>query len=590
MRIRTGRDRQMANVLLGQLFLGLVILATPVTMALAGASATGGRIDEAGQAGPTIYWGDSVPERWNGTWPEMFLTVPERTNFERTSNSLDVLEFIDALRWSSENVTVINMFTTSLRRTCPAVILSNPRITRPEEAAKSGKTVVYLQGNIHAYEPEAKEALLMLTRDILFGKRKHLLDNLVVIVCPNFNPDGTDTLTLSEGTPHILGSGVNAQGINLNRDAVRVETIEINGLYRTIFNRWDPVLIYDGHLMGRVQHGYAIGYACCTVPAAHPGPRNYVFDTLFPEVREATRKDFGLEVFTHCGTDRAWPPTVWTPEMAMWTTEAKFVANAYGLRNRMSILAETPGHESFERRIYAHYALITEVLEFANVHGKEMQEICRAADREVVETIEAKAASGELKNFVAGEYGSYGKVDILMYKERNVSELIPATSVRARIPDHMLVAPELVRGVDFKAKPVGTVEAKVPRGYLIPASLGAIAEKLRTHNVKVDVLTNPMRASGEEFLIDRVDRGRRVGYSMVKLEGHFVPSPAKEFPVGTFWVDMAQPTANVAFYCLEPQAADGFVGWGVFDGVLESIGAESGSMTYPVFKYFKIIE
>jgi hypothetical protein len=541
-------------------------------------------------AAQKIYWGDSVPAGWNGKWPAKYLTVPERTNFTRTASSTDVLEFIDALRWSSDKVHVINMFTTSLRRTCPAVVLASPRVTSPDEAVKSGKTVVYLQGNIHAYEPEAKEALLMLLRDILLGKRKSLLDNLIIIVCPNFNVDGTDTLSLSDGTPHILGSAVNAQNINLNRDAIRVETAEIAGLYRTVFNRWDPTLIYDGHLMGRVQHGYAIGYATCTVPASHPGPREYVFDKLFPAVREATRKNFGLEVFTHCETDGKWPPTVWSHEAAMWTNEAKFVANAYGLRNRMTILAETPGHESFERRIYAHYSLIAGVLEFANAHGKEMQEVCRAADRDVVETIKAKAETGELRNFVAGKYESYGKVDILVYKERNASTLVPGTSVRARIAPHMLQAPELVRGVEFLCKPVGTVEARVPRGYLIPAELDFVAEKLRAQNVKVEVLAKPVKVTGEEFVIDKVGQGRSGGYSMIKLDGGFAPSPVREFPAGTFRVDMAQPLANLAFYCLEPQAADGFVGWGVFDATFKSLGVDKRSVVYPVYKYFKIMD
>jgi hypothetical protein len=541
-------------------------------------------------AAQKIYWGDSVPAGWNGKWAAKFLTVPERTNFARTASSTDVLEFIDALRWSSDKVHVINMFTTTLRRTCPAVVLADPRVTSPDEAVKSGKTVVYLQGNIHAYEPEAKEALMMLMRDILFGKRKNLLDNLIIIVCPNFNVDGTDTLSLSDGTPHILGSAVNAQNINLNRDAIRVETAEIAGLYRTVFNRWDPTLIYDGHLMGRVQHGYAIGYATCTVPASHPGPRDYVFDKLFPAVREATRKNFGLEVFTHCETDGKWPPTVWSHESAMWTNEAKFVANAYGLRNRMTILAETPGHESFERRIYAHYSLIAGVLEYANVHGKEMQEVCRAADRDVVETIKAKAETGELRNFVAGKYGSYGKVDILVYKERNASTLVPGTSVRARIAPHMLQAPELVRGVEFLCKPVGTAEARVPRGYLIPAELDFVAEKLRAQNVKVEVLAKPVKVTGEEFVIDKVGQGRSGGYSMIKLDGGFAPSTVREFPAGTFRVDMAQPLANLAFYCLEPQAADGFVGWGVFDATFKSLGVDKRSVVYPVYKYFKILE
>jgi hypothetical protein len=537
-----------------------------------------------------IYWGDSVPEGWNGKWPADLQTVPEQTSFERTASSLEVLEFIDTLRWSSENVSVINMYTSSQRRTCPAVVLADPRISRPEEAAESGKTVVYLQGNIHAYEPEAKEALLMLMRDILFGERKHLLDRLILIICPNFNVDGNDTLSLGRGTPRLIGSGDNAQGINLNRDAVRAETIEVSGLYRRIFNRWDPILIYDGHMMGRVQHGYAIGYATCTVPTAHPGPRNYVFDRLFPAVREATRKNFGLEVFTHCGTDRTWPPTLWGHEQALWTNEAKFIANAYGLRSRMAILTETPGHESFQRRIYAHYALITEILEYAHAHGKEMQEICRNADREVVDAVLTKAATGALTNFVAGRYESYGKVDILMYRDRNIPEFFPGTSVRAKIPAHMLEAPELVRGVEFMCKPAGTVEARVPRGYLIPAELDFIAEKLRTHNIKVDVLAEPIKAAGEEYVIDRVVRGRSRRYSMIKLEGDFAPSPIKEFPAGTFHVDMAQPMANVAFYCLEPQAADGFVGWGVLDDYLNSIGADTQSVVYPIYKYFKIHE
>jgi hypothetical protein len=537
-----------------------------------------------------IHWGDSVPAGWNGKWPAKFLTVAERSGYTRTASSTEVLEFLDALRWSSDKMLILNMFTTSLRRTGTAAVLASPRVASPAEAAKSGKTVVYLQGNIHAYEPEAKEALMMLMRDILFGPRGRLLDKLIIIVCPNLNVDGTDTLSLNEGTPHLVGSGTNAQNINLNRDAIRVETAEIAGLYRTVFNRWDPVLIYDGHLMGRVQHGYAIGYVNCTVPTAHPGPRGYVFDKLFPAVREATRKAFGLEVFTHCEGDGAWPPKTWSHERALWTTEAKFVVNAYGLRNRMSILAETPGHESFERRIYAHYALIAGILDYAAAHGEEMQEVCRAADREVVEAVKARAGTGELKNFVAGTYGSYGPVDILMYRERNVSTLVPGTSVRARMAPPMLGAPELVRGVDFLCQPVGTAEARVPRGYLIPAELGFVADKLRLHGVRVETLSKPLRASGEEFVIDKVGRARGGGYAMVKLEGGFAPSPAKEFPAGSFHIDMAQPLANVAFYCLEPQAADGFVGWGVFDAYLQTEGADRRSVVYPVYKYFKVLE
>ena len=76
----------------------------------------------------TIYWGDSVPKGWNGSWPAKFLTVPEKTNYTRTASSTEVLEFLDTMRWASDKVAVINMFVTSLRRVGAAVVLASPTV------------------------------------------------------------------------------------------------------------------------------------------------------------------------------------------------------------------------------------------------------------------------------------------------------------------------------------------------------------------------------------------------------------------------------------------------------------------------------
>ncbi len=53
---------------------------------------------------------------------------------------------------------------------------------------------------------------------------------------------------------------------------------------------------------------------------------------------------------------------------------------------------------------------------------------------------------------------------------------------------------------------------------------------------------------------------------------------------------MAQPLANMAFYCLEPQVGDGFVGWNLLNDYLNTLGAEKHSVVYPIYKYLKIIE
>ncbi|MFI5179358.1 MAG: M14 family zinc carboxypeptidase [Vicinamibacterales bacterium] len=539
-------------------------------------------------AQPKIYWGDEVPPGWHGEWPADLQTVAERSAFTRTVTSVQLLEFIAALKAKSEHLHVVDMFISPMRKAAPAIVISNPRVSSAPQAHASGKPVVFLFGNIHPPEPEATEALLMVARDLAAGKRKNLLDHQIVVIAPIFNVDGTDTLVMQDGslgseTPVILGVRENAAGLDLNRDAVKLQTVEANGLYRFL-NAWDPVLLLDGHLMDRVSHGYANTYGTTTVPAAAPGPRDYTHDTLFPAVRDMVRRDFGLEVFTHAlPVPNTFPPTAWSHDRAAWTVEAKFIVNDYGLRNRLAIITETPGQPTFERRIYAQYAYIMALLDYTNTHAQEIQAVVKKADDETVANVLAKAESGQLRNWLDGEYRSRGKIDLLAYRT-NVPEYRPGTSILGTRPGTASGPPEVVHGVDDLTMPVGTRDAVVPRAYLMTAELADIAAKLRAHNIRVQTLDKPARWEGEQFTIDHMRKVRSSGYEMTVLDGSFAPLSAREFPAGSFVVDMAQPMANAAFYYLEPQARDGFVGWGVLDDKLKALGADTRAVPYPIFK------
>jgi hypothetical protein len=282
-----------------------------------------------------------------------------------------------------------------------------------------------------------------------------------------------------------------------------------------------------------------------------------------------------------------WPPTGWSHDRAAWTVEAKFIVNAYGLRNRLAIITETPGQPSFERRIYAQYAYIMALLDYTNSHAKEIQTTVKAADDETVAKVQASAESGQLKNWLDGEYRSRGKIDLFAYRT-NVPEYRPGTSILGTKPGTASGPPEVVSGVDDLTMPVGTRDAVVPRGYFMPAELAPIAAKLRAHNIRVAALDKPMRVEGEEFLIDKMSKLRRSGYDMTVLDGRFSALKAVEFPAGSFHLDMAQPMANAAFYYLEPQARDGFVGWGVLDDILKGLGADKGAV-YPIFKARRVL-
>src|SRR5437879_6526900 len=120
-------------------------------------------------------------------------TTAERTNYAATSTNADVGAFLDSLGLAGAPVAVSEMSSSALGKPIYFVIASDPTVTSPGEAAASGKLVVYLQANIHGGEVEGKEAVLALLRE-LAGARRELLRTLVILVAPDYNPDGNDAL------------------------------------------------------------------------------------------------------------------------------------------------------------------------------------------------------------------------------------------------------------------------------------------------------------------------------------------------------------------------------------------------------------
>src|SRR5436190_16485850 len=118
-------------------------------------------------------------------------TTAERSDYAATSTTAEVGAFLDSLALAGAPISMSEMGTSALGRPILFVIAADPAVTSAAEAAASGKLVVYLQANIHAGEVEGKEAVLALLRE-LAGPRRDLLQRLVVLVAPDYNPDGND--------------------------------------------------------------------------------------------------------------------------------------------------------------------------------------------------------------------------------------------------------------------------------------------------------------------------------------------------------------------------------------------------------------
>ena len=521
------------------------------------------------------------------SWPPELILTPEKSNFEKTSTYAEVMSFLDAIKTKSKDVQVISMGKSLEGKEIPVAILGRiPMLVRPTTKAStetSGKVVIYIQGNIHAGEVEGKEAIMMLMRDILLGDKKHLLDNLIILFAPIYNTDsndkmGKDTRPSQDGSPVEAGLRANSQGLDLNRDGMKMEAFETNGLFQNIINAWDPQIFVDLHTTNGTWHAYNLTWAPSYHYAGEVATYNYTLNMLDEITKKVKKKnDLNFGPYGDYEITEAWPPK----NFYTYNHHPRYLVNQFGLRNRMAILSEAFAHERFYDRIYSTYTFVSEILEFANSHAKEIIATNEKAEEQTIQQILSNAGKVKkgvrfklvpqdtLNNFPTYDYISYTKADGSQgyYRTGNVIH---------------------VDGVVYHAKFSAEKESTLPRGYVIPASFSSIIENLKKHGIKVTELTKSRSFEGESYQIEKHEKAVREfqGHAMVAVSGKFVAGK-KSFKKGDFYVDLAQPLGNLAFYLLEPESDDGFVTWNFLDSYLESAGIKSKPVEYPIFKYFK---
>src|SRR5262249_56115344 len=170
--------------------------------------------------------------------------------------------FCEQLAKSAPNVVRLTQLGLSgEKRVMPLLIIADPPVSTPEEAAKSGKLIVFAQGNIHAGEVDGKEALLMLARELALAKERPLLKDLIFAVAPDVNPDGNDKMSnqnrREQNGPPEVGTRANAAGLDLNRDFVKLEAPEVQAMAR-FYRPCNPAVALDCPTTNASHHRFAL--------------------------------------------------------------------------------------------------------------------------------------------------------------------------------------------------------------------------------------------------------------------------------------------------------------------------------------------
>jgi hypothetical protein len=423
--------------------------------------------------------------------------------------------------------------------------------------------MVYVQANIHAGEVEGKEAAQMLLRDLTLGPLAPLLDSLVLLVVPIYNVDGNealapgDTNRPGQNGPALVGRRANGQGLDLNRDYVKMEAPETRGAAELLL-RWNPHLVVDLHTTNGSYHGYGLTYAAGLNPNATRA-NDFVRDRMLPALRSRIAERHGRATFSY-GNFRNQHPDSLAEGWETYDARPRFGVNWIGLRGRMAVLSEAYSNDDFRTRVATTYDFVRELLSIVAEERATVLAMDSAPPR-LPDSVAVRSVLGPpTRQGVIAEITEPAGEGNGMYARRRRSGIY--RTIEMPVYDHFIAARR---------------EA-MPESYLIPERFSRVAGLLRRHGITVERLRGRAAGPLETFTVDRLVRDPLFeGHHPVRLEGHW--SEGKESaPAGWYLVRTTQPLGVLAAYLLEPASEDGVVTWNLLDAGL------SARRPYPILR------
>ena len=496
------------------------------------------------------------------SWPK---TIVESTNYQRTSTIADIRAYMDELARA----------VSALRPYHPQNAPRTTETGKPLLAwrlAATGKNPlrVYVNANIHSGEVEGKDAIQVVIREILQGKRPDIRQNIELVVCPAYNADGTDALNPAnrpyQPNPKSgVGPRENAFGLDLNRDMMKAATANTRWML-AMYRDFDPDCVIDLHATNGSRHGFHVTHA----PAHCLGGDDALADfnrRLLIEIREKLNSE-GMPTYDYGNfrLDENRQPVAWETE----TIRQNMVSNYAMMENRLGVLVETFAFRSYRDRVADNIVFILETLDWLAENREAVRRERKHADERwaglcakgnVELPLKGKMVETEMYNFEAHEYAldeqgrplrdEYGNYT----GEKKITLLTLPSFVAFEWTDHV----------------------PAPLGYLVDR---VFADKVRpvleAHGIKV--LSGAQRPKDETIMYfhetDRsISQGAYQGVFTLTLNGEWKPElPEKRAAYlwetedldNALYVPINQPMGRLAFYLLDPRAPDSLVFWGFF--------------------------
>lgn len=472
-------------------------------------------------------------------------TWQEQQNFRSGPTPFEpLMRFWYELDAMSPLVNMRPLTRTLLDREFQLVTIADPPITNPQDALRSGKTIVLLAPSVHGGEVSPKESVQLIAKELIAGDLRPLLRDVIVLVVPIINPDGGE-----------VRRRTNEAGYDMNRDYLKLESQEIHALVTQVMNEWTPDIHVDGHHGGSPP--YVITYQGTLNPAADAALRAYPYERIFPRIREAVRAE-DYVAFDYSGVTtrdgvQGWGSTSVEPRKHHVYT---------GLTNSIGILLETPSNTHRVMRDGTVRAIPEEERYYHQIRGGvlAMRAILQVAGEER-QAIRALTTASRLRAITAGQTG--GDPIMLEYALQSRG----TEPVWMPSPDGP--APYTLRDVPVYLKWEPTRTTTRPVGYLLPPAMAAIVPLLQDHDIAVYRFRAPASLDAEVYYATSVNRDSYFQGHYLKSVEVVKESEKVDVVPGWYWIPTAQSRANLISYLLEPETDDNLITWGWADHMLE---------------------
>lgn len=499
--------------------------------------------------------------------PASLLTWFEQTGGMETPRYPATMEYCKELAASSPMISFASFGLSEQGRDLPLLIVDREGLTDPEAIRRTGRIVLMIEACIHPGESEGKDAGLMLIRDLTSGTgpdkqlKPDLLNHLSILFIPIFNVDGHERFgpynRINQNGPKEMGWRVTATNLNLNRDFLKADALEMQSWLK-LFNAWLPDFFIDVHTTNGADYQYVLTYMMEVYGNMDPGLTQWASNEYLPYMTRAM-EDKGYPVFPYV-TFRNWHD----PKSGLITRVAPpMLSQGYtSLRNRPSLLIETHMLKPYKQRVEATCECLGITLQFLDRSHKELKEKIRQADNYLLSPqfltdsfplqFETLRDDSVMVDFKGVKYQRI-KSDLSGGYWYDYSD----TAETWRIPWFSKTRPR--------------VSVKLPMAYIIPAEWSGIIEKLRLHGVDMISLTR------EETLPVRSYRFSKPVWQTNPFEGHhpLTTFELEEFgeertlPAGSVIIPVQQTTGKIIAHLLEPRGDGSLAWWGFFDAIFD---------------------